>query len=397
MDLLKGIRVVDVTTWAFVPAAGGILAHWGADVIKIEHPRDPDPMRAWSSAPGASSNMFKHYNRGKRGITLDLSRDEGRDVLYRLVDQADVFLTNFLTDPRKKLRIDVADIKARNPRIVYAKGSGRGPRGPLAERGAYDLATWWGRGSLAYAAQAAAGVEYPPGLTGHGDGMSGHVLAGGVCAALLQRERTGMAPVVDGSLLGTAIWFNGPAINLAAEGEVWKGGGGKREERNAIGNNYRTKDGSFIQLTMLGEDPDWVDLAEHIGRPELGTDPRFATTDERHENKRELIAILDDFFAQHTEKEVHQILATTRGVWEPIQNPWDILEDVQTIANGFVRKARYPDGSELSLVAPAVLFDEDTGEPEAAPEWGQHTDEVLAELGMSAEEIGQYRERGVIR
>jgi crotonobetainyl-CoA:carnitine CoA-transferase CaiB-like acyl-CoA transferase len=341
--------------------------------------------------------MYKHYNRGKRGITLDLATDEGRAVLYKLVEKADVFLTSYLTETRKKLKFDVEDIRAVNPRIIYAKGTGRGPQGPLAERGGYDGATWWGRGSLQDTAMRAAGVSEPPGMTGHGDGMSGHTLAGGICAALVHRALTGNGVVVDGSLMGTATWFNGPAINGAASGQPWGGGGGPRAERNPLVNIYKTKDSRWLNFCMLSGDRDWHDLVKHLGRPELASDPRFAKAEERSKHHREAVAILDQVFAQRTLKEWTEILKTTLGVWEPVTTPADILEDVQTVANGFVRKAKYPDGSEVRLVVPGVLFNQDSGEPRPAPEWGQHTEQVLGELGMTSGQIAELRRQGVIR
>lgn len=398
MEVLKGIKVIDVTMWAFVPAAGAVLAHWGADVIKIEHPRNPDPMRAgYRARPGPKSLGFRHYNRGKRGITLDLATDEGRDILYRLARTADVFLTSFLTENRKKLRFDIEDIRAVNPNIIYVKGTGRGPRGPDAERGGYDGATWWGRGSLAYSAAQAAGVEWPPGMTGHGDGMSGHTLAGGICAALVHRALTGKALVVDGSLMGTAIWFNGQLINSAANGGARDASAGAREDRDPLVNTYRTKDGRFVNFCMLSGDRDWADLVKHIGKPELASDPRFATAGPRDENRRQAVAILDGWFAQRSLEECKKSLATTLGVWEPIQTPAEIPGDPQTIANRFMGRAKYRDGTELSLVVPGVLFDQDSGQPMPAPEWGEHTEEVLTELAIDEVRIAELRQKGVIR
>ena len=396
MDILKGVRVIDITAWMFVPGCGGVLAHWGADVIKIEPTRFPDPGRGMTDTQ-ESSNIFKHYNRGKRGIALDLSSDKGREILYRLVKDADVFLTSYLPETRKKLKIDVDDIRVHNPRIIYARGSGRGPKGPHAERGGYDLATWWGRGSLADTAMKASGVELPPGMTGHGDGMAGHTLAGGICAALFKRERTGQTSVVDGSLMGTAIWFNGPAINGAAIGQPWQVAA-PRETKNPLSNPYRTSDGRWIQLCMISSpDADWTDLVTQLGRPELGNDPRFATVSAREENKAEAVRTLDEVFGAHTYEEMIEIMAGCSGVWEPIQTAADIHEDVQTKANGFVRKVRYANGEEVSLVVPGVMFDEDAGDVYPAPAWGEHTDEVLGELGITAEEISRYREAGAIK
>ena len=401
MDVLKGIRVVEITSWVFVPVAGAILAHWGADVIKVEPARNPEAGRN----PSAARTGYWHANRGKRGIGLDLTSEAGREILYRLVESADVFLTSYLTETRKKLKIDVDDIRARNPRIIYAKGTGRGPKGPEAERGGYDLATWWGRGSLAESSALASGVDFPPGMTGHGDTMSGHILAGGICTALLQRALTGKASVVDGSLMATAVWFNSLAINAAAAGQTFGAFSIPRAERNPLINNYRTKDGRWVQLCMLSNPgPEWVDLVTRLGRAELATDPRFANarawspySPTRDENQVQAMTILDEIFAQYTFAEVKDLLANALGVWEPIQTPAEILQDPQTIANAFVGKARHADGTELSLTVPAVLFDGEAGDPMPGPDWGEHTDEVLSELAMTAEQIDGYRDQGVVK
>jgi crotonobetainyl-CoA:carnitine CoA-transferase CaiB-like acyl-CoA transferase len=343
--------------------------------------------------------MFDHYNRGKRGLALDLAQDEGREILYQLVRRADVFLTSYLTDTRRKLKIDVPHIRAQNGNIIYAKGTGRGPRGPLAERGAYDLATWWGRGSLADSAARAAGVDSPPWMIGHGDGMSGHTLAGGICAALLRRERTGRACIVEGSLLATAIWFNGPAVNSAAFGTPPDGGieSTPRSRRNPLNNSYRTKDNRFIQLCMIGSpDHDWADLVTRLDRPDLAVDERFKTAEARQSHSSDAVEILDEIFGRHDRESLEAMLADSSGVWEPVQSPADIHRDPQTIANGYVRTAASESG-DTPLASPAVMFDGDTGVPRLGPRWGEHTDEILQELGLPGLRIAELRDRGVVR
>jgi crotonobetainyl-CoA:carnitine CoA-transferase CaiB-like acyl-CoA transferase len=397
MDLLKGIRVLDVTAWLFVPSAGAVLSQWGAEVIKVEPTRAPDPMRH-AAAPGRTASLFDHYNRGKRGIAIDLTHEEGRDLLYQLVRRADVFLTSYLTETRQKLKIDVSDIKAHNGNVIYAKGTGRGPRGPFAERGGYDLATFWARGSLAETAARAAGSS-PPYMIGHGDGMSGHTLAGGICAALLQRERGGHPAVVDGSLLATAVWFNGPAINAAAYGMPAEPSleSMARSERNPLMNSYRTSDGRFIQLCMVTDpDADWADLVSRLDRPDLAADPRFKTEEMRQIHSSETVAVLDELLARHTYQDLLVLLADACGVWEPVQTPAEIHHDPQAIANGYVRNAS-SDSGDLPLVSPAVMFDGDTGAPKRGPKWGEHTDEILGELGIPEYGIAQLRDRGIIR
>jgi crotonobetainyl-CoA:carnitine CoA-transferase CaiB-like acyl-CoA transferase len=409
MQVLKGIKVIDVTAWAFVPSAGGVLAHWGADVIKVESPRAPDPMRLMGGSlePGRGSIQYKHYSRGKRSIAIDLATDEGRELLYRLVKDADVFLTSYLAPTRRKLGIDVEDIRKVNPNIVYARGSGHGPKGPDADRPGYDALSWWSRGSLNQAAMDMTGLEWPMmGMVGHGDGMSGLAFAGGICAALLARERGGEPMVVDSSLMGTAVWFNGLAI-MQVHGPA------KRPEPrriprppipedmpagmiSALRALYQTSDFRFLYLLFLGDDDrDWADLAQRIDRPELADDPRFAHAKERNGNARELTAILEEVFAQRPLAEWRERLAKARGAWTVVQTPEEIPQDPQTIANGFMRHVDYPGGG-LAMPIPAIQFDDEGGDPARAPDFAEHTDEILRELGCDAEEIGRYRESGAV-
>jgi crotonobetainyl-CoA:carnitine CoA-transferase CaiB-like acyl-CoA transferase len=398
--MLSRIKVVDLTMWAFVPSAGGILAHWGADVIKVESPTGPDPMRLVDGTlePGDAGWYFQHYSRGKRAIALDLTTDEGREILMKLVDSADVFLTSYLPRTRQKLGFDVEDVKARNPKIIYAKGTGQGPLGPDAERGGYDGTTWWCRGTLAQSTMNMTGIEWPSGMIGHGDGMSGVALAGGICAALLTRELTGECPVVDASLLGTAIWFNGPAIISSGLGEDATAAAAKvtHEERHPTFNHYRTRDNRFLMMSMLGDfDDEWADLCEHLDRRDLIADPRFATAASRTQNAPEAVAIFDEILGQRTLEEWSVVLKDTKGVWSAVQTPGEIFDDPQTLANGFLREVSYP-GGPVRLPIPPVMFDQEGGDPAAAPDFGQHTDQILKELGFTEQNVSALRDAGVV-
>jgi crotonobetainyl-CoA:carnitine CoA-transferase CaiB-like acyl-CoA transferase len=401
MKPLQGIRVIDVTMWAFCPAAAAILASWGADVVHVENAASPDPMRVFAGGsvePGHAHWLFKHYNRGKRSIAINLAAAEGQEVLHALVAEADVFVTSFLERTRKKLRFDVDDLRAVNPRLVYAKGSGAGPLGPEAHRGGYDGATWWNRGSLAATAMGVTGTEWPPGMVGHGDGMSGLVFAGGIAAALLGRERTGEPAVVDSSLLGTAMWFNAPAITsskFAPDQRLFQ----SQPPRTALhwtSNTYQTADGRFVMLSMLGDHQnEWLDFCDHIGRADLAADPRFATAADRAAGSVELLGILDEVFAARTYAEWGRILVTLRGVWAPVQTAAEMHDDPQAIANGMVTDVDYAAGT-LSLVSPPVMFDSAPDRATRAPEFGEHTDEVLAAAGYPADAITKLRESGVV-
>jgi crotonobetainyl-CoA:carnitine CoA-transferase CaiB-like acyl-CoA transferase len=398
-NVLAGIKVVDVTMFAFMPMVGGVLSHWGADVIKVESPKSPDPMRLLSGGtlePGASYQSFKNYNRGKRAVAIDLSTAEGQAVLYKLVESADVFLTSYLPATRRKLKVDVDDIRAHNPNIVYVKGSGQGPLGPDSERRAYDAAAWWARGSLAHTAMTNAGAEWPIGMVGHGDTITGTVLAGGVCAALLERERTGVARVVDGSLMGTALWYNHQPIIAAGLGTTWGGGPMVRENHPASLNTYKTRDGRFLTLCFVNDpDGDWADLCEHLGHPELATDSRFSATSARVENRAVAVGILDEIFAQKTLEEWKEALKTAHGVWAPVQTPAEMHDDPQVKANGFIRTVEYPPGP-IRLPVPPVLFDQEAGDIGRAPDFGEHTDAVLTEIGYNPEDLTRLRTDGVI-
>jgi crotonobetainyl-CoA:carnitine CoA-transferase CaiB-like acyl-CoA transferase len=401
MKPLQGIRVIDVTMWAFCPSAAAILASWGADVVHVENPASPDPMRVFmggSVEPGHAHWLFKHYNRGKRSVAINLAAAEGQEVLHALVAEADVFVTSFLERTRKKLRFDVDDLRAVNPRLIYAKGSGAGPLGPEAHRGGYDGATWWNRGSLAATAMSVTGTEWPPGMIGHGDGMSGLVFAGGIAAALLGRERTGEAAVVDSSLLGTAMWFNAPAITssqFAPDQRLFQ----SQPSRSALhwtSSTYQTADGRFVMLSMLGDHQnEWVDFCQHIGRADLAADPRFATAADRAASNAALLGILSEVFATRTYAEWGRILLTLRGVWAPVQTAGEMHDDPQAVANGMVTDVDYAAGT-LSLVSPPVMFDSEPARATRAPEFGEHTDAVLAAAGYQAEAITKLREAGVI-
>jgi crotonobetainyl-CoA:carnitine CoA-transferase CaiB-like acyl-CoA transferase len=407
MQILEGIKVVDVTAWAFVPSAGGVMAHWGADVIKVESPNAPDPMRTMGGSlePGLSSPTFRHYSRGKRSIAIDLANPEGQALLYKLVADADVFLTSYLAPTRRKLKIDVDDIRKVNPKIIYARGSGHGPKGPDADRPGYDALSWWYRGALGQSAMDLIGETWPPTMIGHGDGMSGMAFAGGICAALLHRERTGEARVVDASLLGTAVWFNGTAILAAQRNPVQRTHAPAKRKLppgappgmiTATRSIYQTSDCRFLNLLFLGDDDrDFHDLCQRIERPDLAEDARFARAAQRNENSPALLAIFEEVFGSRTLDHWKQALAQARGAWAPVQTPEELMVDPQTTANGFLREVDYPDGP-LKVPAPPILFDEESGEAPRAPDFAEHTDAILGELGCTAAEIARYREARVV-
>jgi crotonobetainyl-CoA:carnitine CoA-transferase CaiB-like acyl-CoA transferase len=218
---MQGVRILEVAEHTFVPAASALLADWGAEVVKIEHVDRGDAMRGLASSGtvsfgGAVHVLLEHSNRGKQSLGLDLTSEDGLDVLYRLAATCDVFLTNKLASVRKKLKIDVDDIKAHNPNIIYVRGSGQGERGPEADRGSYDQLSYWCRSGIAMGVKQHENVPPPP-APAFGDSIGAMTIAGGIMGALFHRERTGEATTVDVSLLGTGLWSVGAAVALSLQ------------------------------------------------------------------------------------------------------------------------------------------------------------------------------------
>jgi crotonobetainyl-CoA:carnitine CoA-transferase CaiB-like acyl-CoA transferase len=401
-QVMNGVRVLEVAQFWFVPSAAAVLADWGADVVKVEHPVRGDGQRGLASsgvsvAAGGVDFLVQQPNRGKRSVGLDVGAEEGRELLLRLAETSDVFLTNFLPEARRRLRIDVDDIRARNPRIIYVRGHGQGTRGPDAELGGYDATAFWTRGGVAASLMMPDAAEPPFQRAAFGDGIGGMTIAGGVAAALFHRERTGEAEVVDVSLLGTAMWVMSPDV-VASKllGTPQLPIGPRSSRPNPTVNNYQTKDGRWLILVHLQADRYWADFCRRIGRPELATDPRFADMPARAQHAATCIAELDATFATRTLAEWRAAFAGMEGPWAPMQTPGELHGDPQAIANGYLQEVDGEARGRFTLVANPVQFSETPPALRRGPEMGEHTDEVLGELGIGMDELLGLKERGVI-
>ncbi len=401
-QVMAGVRVLEVAQFWFVPSAGAVLADWGADVIKVEDPVRGDGQRGLAaiglSTVGGVDFMVQQPNRGKRSVGIDIATPDGREILYRLARESDVFLTNFLPDARERLAIDVEQIRKINPQIVYVRGHGYGVRGPEATIGGYDLSAFWTRAAVAEALQRTPDEEPIYQRAAFGDGIGGMTIAGGVAAALFHRERTGQGSVVDVSLLSTGVWVMSPDILagvLGPEGVERLPSQTREERMNPVINFFRTRDGRWLVLVHLQPDRYWADLCRRIGRPELAADPRFADARARAEHRVACLAQLDAAFAVRTLEEWRKALDDMEGPWAVVQTPRELAGDRQVIANAYLREVEGPNG-KFPLVANPVQFDEQPPDLVRAPSMGEHTDEVLLELGITMEELLDYKVKGAV-
>jgi crotonobetainyl-CoA:carnitine CoA-transferase CaiB-like acyl-CoA transferase len=402
-QILDGVRILEVAEHTFVPAASALLADWGAEVIKIEHVERGDAMRGLESTgmaaiAGDVHALLEHSNRGKRSLGLDLTSDDGLDILYKLAATSDVFLTNKLPSVRAKLKIGVEEIRAANPNIVYARGTGQGERGPDADKGSYDSLAFWARAGIALSAMRPEYdlVPMPP-SPGFGDSLGAMTIAGGIMGALFHRERTGVATTVDISLLATGMWAMGQAIALSVlMNQPWGMPPNEELSRNPLVGLYQTKDGRALMLTCLQAGKYWAPLCEIIGRPELATDPRFADHVSLLTNSREAVAILSDVFAQATVDEWRARLEPFIGQWTVVQHTLETVSDPQSVANGYMQDCQTAGGTPFKLVAAPVQYDEQPATPRRAPEFNEQGDDILGELGLDWDTIVDLKVRGVV-
>jgi formyl-CoA transferase len=398
-DVMDGVKVIEVAEHTFVPAAGMVLADWGADVIKIERVgAGGDPGRSLA-IPNSSGNGFNMYfeagNRGKRSVALDLTQPEGREILYKLVETADVFITNMRAKARRKMGIEPEELMKRNPRLIYARGSGYGIRGDMADDGGFDYPSSWCRSGAAWMlTQPGSEPISQPGSVG--DLGGGVTTAGAIAAALFRRERTGKGAIVDNALYLFGIYLMSQSVIGVGLGLDRGPSQPRSESFNPIMNTYRTSDDRWILLSMM-YDAWWPDLCRHLDRPDLIDDPRYHDGPSRFANNRALIAELEAIFAAHDFAWWRERLKTAQGVWSPLLNPSEVAHDPQAQANEFVTEVHAPDGrSYLAGVSPAQFDQQTIGELKAAPAYAAHTADVLGELGLAPGDVEQLRTAGVV-
>ncbi|MBI4288307.1 MAG: CoA transferase [Chloroflexi bacterium] len=401
---LDGIKVIDWTVQQLGPVASAMLGDLGADVIKVEHRVRGDNGRGWSGimglaafAKGGRNFYFEANNRNKRGITVDLGKPEAVQVMYRLVETADVFVQNFRPGVAEKLGLGYEDLKRINPRIIYASASGYGPRGPEASRPATDPAGMARSGMMDTTSRQGMPPHYYPGAIA--DQMGAIILAYGIMTALVARERLGVGQKVDASHLGSMIWLQ----SLSMHQVLIQGRSPNKWERgqvsNPMSNCYQCADGRWIFLGLSQAERFWPDLCRALDICDLEKDPLYATPDARRQHRKDMIAILDRKFATRTSDEwtEHFKKNFPRFIFEVVKNLSEVPDDPQVLANEYVVDFNHPAYGPGKVVGLPISLSATPGSlRRPAPEFGQHTEEVLQEAGYTWEEIAQLKEKGAI-
>jgi crotonobetainyl-CoA:carnitine CoA-transferase CaiB-like acyl-CoA transferase len=405
-QVMQGVRVLEVAQFVFVPAASAILADWGADVIKVEHPLRGDAQRGLVTIGGVTFDprvnpMMEHTNRGKRSVGIDVSQPGGQQLIYDLAKRADVFLTNYLPAARQKLKIDVEHIRAANPEIIYARGSAYGDKGPDRERGGFDSTTFWIHSGIAHALTPQEyDVPLTQGIGALGDSIAGMNLAGGIAAALFHRSQTGATSEVDVSLLSSAWWACGQMLDTYVEtGQQMRVSipqAGSSAYSPFVG-HYRTSDGRTISLFILVPGPYIRDTFTHLGIPEIADDVRFSEAKALLANCAAAGEIIAAAFARQTFDYWRQHLKSMKGQWAATQSLIDLGSDEQALANDMFFEVERIDGAgTLKIARGPVQFDHEPVQTCRSPQAAEHTEAILLDLGLEWEQIERLKAAGTI-
>jgi crotonobetainyl-CoA:carnitine CoA-transferase CaiB-like acyl-CoA transferase len=396
---LRGVKVMEVAAWAAGPMAGGILADWGADVIKIEPP-DGDPYRALNIQPGRRpEGMINHNffvaNRNKRSVVIDLKNEHGLRLAYDLIAKADVFVTNVRRQALERLKVDYTRLHAMFPRLVYCHLTGYGLEGPDVDRPAYDIGAFFARAGVG-ATLLTEEVEPLMRTGAFGDYYTAFATASGACAALVARQATGEGQLVSTSLLRTGAFCVSHSFNQVMFGYPPSGQRSRTQSFNPMISCYRDCNGKWFYLLGLQGDRIWGPVCRSIGRPELEHDPRYESLGARTKNAGELMALLDVEFARCPLAQWAGIFDREGVWWCPVQNVQEAMKDPQMRAAGAFAKINTPEGEREIVPAPIDFNRTPWNIRSCSPELGQHTEEVLLEMGHSWEDIARLKEQGAI-
>ncbi|ANB72144.1 CoA-transferase [Paraburkholderia phytofirmans OLGA172] len=400
-SVFSGLKVVDVASFIAGPAATTVLSDFGADVIKVEPPGIGDPFRStylFPPHPSLKENyMWQLTNRNKRSLVVDLKNPQGHEVLARLVRWADVLVTNFPPRVRKALKLDYEDIAPLNARLIYADVTGYGELGPEADKPGFDITAYWARSGLMQFTRDASSPPAVP-VPGIGDHATAISLYAAIVTGLYRRERTGKGCNVSTSLIAEGAWATALWLQAGLFGAKFNGEIDRKNPPNALfGASYRTSDNRWLLLSFVVEDKNWPVFAKAIERADLLADPRFADSTNRHTNAGALVAELDRVFGAQTLGHWKTLLDAASLPYGVVQIPEEIVKDPQLLANGII--VPIDDGStnpRYTVNSPVTVKESPKVAPRVAPGLGEHTDQVLQELGFDADRIDGLRACGAI-
>ncbi len=398
--MLQGLKIVELATYIAAPAAAGMMADWGASVIKIE-PKGGDPIRSFFKNVAATADfdgnpIFDLDNRSKRSVSVDLSTPGGQDVVKRLISQADIFVTNTRPQSLARAGLDYDSLKSAHPTLIYASVTGYGLEGTERDRPGFDMAAFWARSGLA-SLTTPKGQSPIPMRVAVGDHTTGLALAAGILAAVVERNRTGKGRLIETSLLRTGIYCLGS--DMAIQLRLGRIGSTRPREQTTspLNSFYQTKCGRWLCLLTRHSGDDWDRLAKALSSEALTADPRFASPRARRENAEALIGALDAAFAQWDLDTIAARLDEVDLVWAPVQTPAEVTRDPQAMAAGaFIDIPDGKGGTMRSIANPVRFWGEEANGPGPVPGPGQHTDEILGELGLDAEQIASLRSQGAV-
>lgn len=402
---LEGVRILEYAIFYAGPGACAILSDLGADVIKIES-RTGDPQRTWTRVgqfsfdlPHKRTLMFDCANRNKRGITLDIEQQKGREIFHQLLKESDVFLTNLRPSTKKRLGIEYETLSKINPRIIHANVSGYGPKGPFCDVGAYDP-----MGQARSGMMFATGAKEPTLMQIAVLDQSTAISAShAILSALFFRERSGLGQEVHVSLYSTALWLLyantmlTSLMNIDASEAIdmivfWD-----RPQNHPLRNTFCCKDGKWVIGVHHPPGRYWEAFCRATGQEALLNDCRFDEEAKQYENSAEAIAIFDKVFAAKTRDEWMEILSSHGLMFGSIQMPTEVLHDPQALENNYIVDFDHPDFGTVKIPGYPIHFSQGSvGTRSAAPTLGQHTDEVLQEMGYTTKEIEQLRLENII-
>ncbi|HTA92207.1 MAG TPA: CoA transferase [Polyangiaceae bacterium] len=399
-SLFSGLKVVDLASFIAGPSATTVLSDFGADVIKVEPPGIGDPYRYLyrlpPNPPLKENYTWQLTNRNKRGLAIDLKHPSSRPVLERLVKWADVLVTNFPPRVRQGLKVTYEELAPLNPRLVYADITGYGENGPEADKPGFDVTAFWARsGLMQFTRDASAPPAIPvPGIGDHATAIS---LYSAIVTGLYQRERTGKGSKVSTSLIAAGAWATAAWLQAALFGAKFSGEIDRKHPANALGGTYQTADRRWIVLTFIEEDKNWSAFCKTLGQDALLQDPRFADATKRHANASALVEELDELFAGKSLADWKPLLDAAHVPYGVTQIPEEIVADPQLWANDII--VPIDDGSpttRYTVDSPFTVAGAPKVPPRLAPDLGQHSEEVLAELGYDIAQINALRAAGVV-